>query len=471
MALEDKIPKIISFIKYEIPARIEYSETLSEVFEGDLKKHLIESINIEVKEINARTVMANRAIPINILKQVTNKLSDAYNANIIRETEDVDQEVLDFWIEEANLNVKLNQANKQLNLQGYHGLEPYIDNGKPALRVLEANMFFPYSDDLLDLSRMTVAIKAMSTYMKTVDKKQVETNIYYIYDENEVLIIDNDGDILRDLMIAANIEEGFHGLGIIPIIYVNSSNSRLLPVQDTSKLDISLSISKKLTDLSYASLYFNHARIYTLDVDMQNPKADPSFILNCKSDGEEGKSGSIGVLQATVNILDTLQLCNSEVSMLLSSLGLTPGQAEQGANSTASVASGIAKMIDESGAEQVTKEQRAIYQAAEAKLWKLIGKLHNSYVDKNLIEETKRVGDKFAVKTTFEEKKASESETVVIERAKLKLDSGFTTKIKALALVNPDLDDDELKALQAEIDAEKIVIPLEEKEEVISGAE
>ena len=50
-------------------------------------------------------------------------------------------------------------------------------------------------------------------------------------------------------------EDGQHNLGCIPIVLVNSSEYDLVPQQDTSKRDITVSVSKKLTDLSYATLY------------------------------------------------------------------------------------------------------------------------------------------------------------------------------------------------------------------------
>lgn len=465
------IPEILQYVNTRWEPNIVYAREQRDIYQGDVKTHVERSIRNEILSPKALQSTLERIIPINLLKQTTDKLSSAYDANISRESKDeADQEWLDWYIDKLCLDQQMTLSNKMFNLHNYVGLEPFIKDGKPQLRILDASRYIPYTDDALDPTNPTVIIKWITNIRKfepatdsegrkQQNAKEVirEVKLYYIYSDTEVLFVDADGQVQKEMMKEAGVD-GTHTLGMLPVIHVPASAFDLVPLQDTSKRDITISVSKKLTDLSYASLYQSHSLLYGIDVEVNNLDSNPdaflSFVSSEKKDGSAG-SGQIGILQPKVNIPESLQLINAEVSMHLKSLGLNPGQAEQGATNTASVASGVSKMIDEAGSEKVTNEQRTIFKKAEENgLWPLLAKLHQSWLASGQVDFKKGVSESIEVDTIFQPKKPSESESVIIERIQKKLEARLTSRKRAISEANPDLDAVQVDELIAEIDAE-----------------
>lgn len=474
--LTQLVPEITVYIEQRFENSIVYAREQLDIFNGDVKNYVEQSIRKEILSQKSLGVMLERIIPINILKQEVNKISKVYVDGARREAgEDKDQEMVDYYSKHMALDSVLGFSNKMYNLHNYVGIEPYLDFDKtPKLRVLDASRFLPYSDDPLDPDRMTVAIKWISTYEKvsqTIDDQGVKLDaaqdvirnvkIYYLYSDTEFLIIDGEGDVMYDLMEKAGNPEGQHSLGMIPIIHIKSTGD-LVPQQDTSMRDITVSVSKKLTDLSFATLYQSHSMFYGIDVDVSNLDSNPDAFLDIKSDPSDptsNKSPQIGMLQPKVNIPETLQLIEAEVAMHLQSVGLNVANGEAG-NSVQQAASGISKMIEEASAVQLVREQRQLYKTAEeAGLWKLLSILNNIWVTNHLVDFNKIVSSTMTVTVSFDEKKPSESETSIIEREILKLDAGLTSKRRAVRMTNPDIaaDADQISALLLEIEEEELI--------------
>lgn len=464
-SLKQMVPELLEYIQYRWENNIVYARESLDIYEGNVETYLEASIRKEITSPKAVTECLERITPINTLKQVTNKLSQSYTSNVIRKVDELDQEWLDYYTQQTCINSQMVLANKLVNLHAYCGAEPYLDGDKPALRILDASRYIAYSDDPVNPARATHAIKWITNIQKreqavdSLGRKQAsaedvirEVKLYYIYDDTQMIKVDGDGVIHETIT---------HNLGKLPIVHISMSPFVLIPQQDTSKRRITIQVSKALTDLFYGSLYQNHSRFYGVDVNMENMDSNPDSFMSFKSDlNDQGsnKSGTVGILQPKMNIPDGISLINQAISMHLASLGLAPGQAQQGANSTTSVASGVSKMIDEAGNEQVKQEQREVFKKIEEnKIWPLMATLHNQWLSKNSVAFKKGVNADLDVVTSFEDKKPSESEKSVIERVKLQLEAGLTSKKRALIAVHPDLDDTAIDELMAEIEAENSI--------------
>ena len=486
--LRQMVPEIMTYINDRFESNIIYAREQLDILNGGVKKYIEESIRKEILSPKSLNVMLERIIPINILKQEVSKLSKAYADGTSRETEKSDQDLVDYYQTAMAMDSVMGQSNKIFNLHKYVGLEPFLDHdGKPKLRVLDASHFIPYSDDPLDPTRMTVAVKWFTTIDKTtqvidplgnkLDSPQDvirKVKVYYLYSSTEFLILDSDGDVRQDLMNEMGNSQGSHNIGQIPIILVKEISSDLVPMQDTSMRDISVSISKKLTDLSFATLYQSHSMFYGIDVDVSNLDSNPDAFLDIKSDSGDPanpKSPQIGILQPKVNIPETLELIETELALHLQSMGLTVGEGK-GGNSVKSAASGVAKLIDEAGAEQSLKEQRQMYKAAEENgLWRLIGALHNMWMDEGAVDFDQRAPKDLEVSVTFTDKKPSESESVLVERVIKQMEAGLMSKRRAVMAVNPAIaqNTDRIDEIMAELEDEKETLvfaePAPEEEE------
>ncbi len=81
--------------------------------------------------------------------------------------------------------------------------------------------------------------------------------------------------------------------------------------------------------------------------------------------------------------------------------------------------------------------------------------MHPYWVENGLIDNLTKATPGVKVNTSFADQKPIQSKKELIEEAKLELDSGLTSKKRALQKINPDLNDDEIEALLLEITEEQ----------------
>ncbi len=461
--LRDMMPDILAHIRRHTEY-LRYNNRLMLVHEGQLREEIETSMRTELSP--ASYAKAIKRVPsINLLIRIIDKLSRVYSEPVLRSTEkEQDAELLDFYTDETCLNERMASANRLLNLHKCVAIEPYIHQGKPRIRVVPAHQFLVFSDDTKDPTFPTVYIKIMGRENKHVqfvdvngrktDRDEIrEVEIYYLYSDDEILIVDSEGAVRDDKMAELELN-GVNPLGLIPAVYVNRSDFRLVPVPDTDTLENTILIPKLLADLNYAVQFQSHSVMIAVDLVMPaNPVLAPDTVWEMKSDGES-KQGRMDMVKPNVDIEQVLMLVQSTLAIWLESRNIKAGTFGQIQPSNA--ASGIAKLIDEADATQDRKAQCGRFHDAEVALWDLLAKMHKYWVETGELETEKKLfSDDFEVSIRFPDQKPIMTDKDKIEEARLMIDAGLMTQRQAIQKLYPYFTEKEITKWMEELEQKK----------------
>lgn len=425
------------------------NDDLLDIYEGNLKEHLDASLQAEFSA-KAFEAAKRRTIPINVLKRTTDKLAKVYSQGVTRtDSNPTNQELIDLYEECTQLNVHMSKADSLFNLLRSVAFEPYLHNGKPQIRVLTSNKFTVWSNDRMDDTNPTVFIKFMGTKTKdsVVEDQELtrQVNLYVLYDKDEFIKIDSDGDIEQRKR---------HNFGRIPFTYMNMSVSHLVPKPDEDSLQTTIVIPTLLSDLNYASKYLSHGVRYGIDVDVVNLEGNPDSFLEVATKDRENAKPQIGVIAPSVNIPQVITLAKEELVMYLESRSLKVGSVGQFENS----ASGFAKLIDSADVTDVRKENMFQFKAAELDLLELISIKHNAWVAGGQItnrELLKSFTSDFDPSVVYGDMAPIVDPQEKRDNLEFKLKNKLTTRERAIREANPELSKEEQDKLIEELNGEQ----------------
>ncbi len=448
--LREMIPEIMQHIHNHL-AYMEYNNRLFLVHEGQLRPEIEASLKQELSP-RAYEKAIKRVPSINLLIRIIDKLSRVYSEPVARTASTAsDQKLIEFYEREATVDKTLTSANKVANLHKCAALEPFVQDGKPYLRVLPAHQFLVYSDDLVNPLRPTVFIKFMGKDRnvpftdrdgRKTEQDEVRTvQLYYLYSDSEFAIIDSEGAYRDDRMTQRRLE-GVNPLGRLPFVYINRSDFRLVPLPDTDTLDNTILIPKLLADLNYAVQFQSHTVFVALDADVPTDLAiSPDTVWNIKS-SEGDKQGRIDTVKPSVDIQQVIELIKVTLSMWLESRNIRAG--DMGQVSPGDAASGVARIIDESDATQDRQSQCSIFAVAERELWALLRDMHNYWVATGQIDSADTWTQSTAVSTRFGDQKPVVTDRERIEVVGMKLDKGLISRRQAVKEIYPHWTDAEV---------------------------
>lgn len=457
--LQALIPELIAYIESKQESLVIHNKKLLDIHSGGLLQYIEASLRPELSErAYQRTI--GRIPPINILSQVIDKLSKVYVDPASRDAGDnlIDGELLSYYEKELDLDNQLSMANELLNLNKYFALEPYLaPDGYPDLRILPADKFLVWSDYPQDPTIVTVFIKFMGTIKKNVpavDKRGVvikgassvikDVALFHFYTDAEFMVADSDGEVI-------SLQENPYGR--IPFVYCPNSLFDLMPTPDSDNFAMAVLIPKLLTDLNYAVQFMSHSIIYGIDIDPSNldRNADAFWVIN--SVEGEGKTPSIGTIKPEVDVDKVLSLINAKVGMWLDSKGLKTGSI--GNATTQNSSSGISKMIDNADASASHRKQTILFRRFEANLWSLIKDMHHFWVSNQMLTDKMRdFSIEFKPLISFADSKVIVDTKTVLEELKLMFDMGLVNKKQALTKLYPNMTDEELDQMLADIEAD-----------------
>lgn len=428
-----------------------------DIFEGNLVKYVEHSMSQELSAESFK-VASTRIPGINILRRIVKKLSNVYSDVPKRLVIDLqDQEIVDELTQTLELQNKMSNGEDILNLNKCFAIEPFIEEGLMQIRILSPHEFTVLSDDINNPLKVTHFVKYMGSEQVEDSPNRFHTAaIYWIYTKDEFIIVNSDGKILK-------VDQNPYGE--IPIIYVNASSNFLIPSPDIDSSANAILIPKLLADLNYATQFQSHSIMYGVDLEIQKASGAPDSFWNLSSREGERSSPQVGVLSPSVDTEKVLALISFTISQWLESRGVKAGTIGK-ADSTAS---GISKIVDESNTSQVVQENRLILKHAEARLWKLLSNIHNRLVGSEHYTAVRGLSEDLEVSISFPEQKPIVDPIEKRNDLKFKLDNRLISRKAALKQANPDLSDDQLEALQVEIDAESKVQELKVQESKVQA--
>lgn len=446
---ENDRKKIGKFIQ-DNADRLEYNNDIFKILEGNLKELLEEKMIEDLGEASYSQAKTREA-PINVFKKIVSKLTSIYNQPVLRTVENgtaADEKLLRWYEETLSINQKFSRNNRFFNAYLYSlmhitltNVNPATGLGTPFIRSIPNHQFLVMSTDENDPTSDDVVIICMND---VINDKGNKDKCFYVHTDLQFVIMNDKGEMHEREMYRLN-QEGFNPYGTKPFIYSNASDDLSMPMVQWDNKEMSTLIPLLLTDLNYATKFQAFATFVAIDTDDKEIKLSPNAVVFLKSDGN-GNTPSFTAIKPTIDIMQTLSLASSQMSLWLVSKGIRPGAVGQ--LGPDQFASGVSKMIDESDTYESVKEQITIFEKAEARFWdKLLKRIHPFWVAGGRVENTATFSPGATVKTTFSKPKPMQTRKELIDELKAEVEAGFTTVENAVQRLNPDLNEAEVKAL------------------------
>jgi len=452
--------KIVKIIKAQAPVLQTHFKTL-DILEGNLEPYLTKALK-RILSDRVYSYAVERLVPINILPRYVDKLTNIYQTGVMREVvdgEEADQALLGWYENQMHVNKMMHNSNRLYNACKSSLIHPYATEAGPALRIIPNDRFVVWSTDEINPTKPTgVALLA--------GKDSQNREIFWVYTDEEFLIIKSDDTIDAKAMEEMGVGDGLNPYGVLPFIYANSSTLRLVPVPDIDSLRMTEYVPSALTDLNLAAMFSAFSMTYIKDGNIENPTYAPNALWFLKADDPE-KEVQIGTIKPEVDYQEVLNLIQSEMSMWLGSKGIKSGAIGQLTPDAA--ASGIAKMIDEADTYDVRQAQTLVYGQAETELWDLIlHKMHPVWVSQGLVENRQMFSPSASVKARFSVVPVGTQRSQMIQDQRDEFAAGFTTRKRAISQLNPQLTMEQVEELVDEIDAERGAVSEENQQEQAS---
>lgn len=433
--------------------RLHHNEKLFNIFEGDLRGYVEAELRKQLTG-SALTNALHRIAPINVLKKICDKLSAVYaqepTRSIEGDVQDSDSDLLSWYEDNFYVNRVMNNANEFYNLSKSALIQPFVHKGKPRLRAISPHQFTVYSTDVVDPTSpthiMVFAGKGLS------DRGEI-ADLWTVYTDDEIYMIDGDGMLASKAMAMAGLD-GDNPFYKIPFVYVKKSENLLVPLIDTDTLAMTILIPILVTDVNFINLFSAFGVLYGVDVDDENIKWNPNSFLKFKSTGDGETKPEVGTIKLEGDIDKSLQLIQSELSFWLNTVGLKAGSV--GTLSSESFASGISKLIDEADTTEARQKQITVFRPAESQLWDLVFTyMHPVWISQGMIENRTKSVPQGEITINYAEQIPLQTRSQVIADQRLEVESGFTTRKRAIRRLNPKLTDSEIDELIDEIDEER----------------
>ena len=487
--LRELVPEILDYVKLKRANHVVYNKKLLDIWNGQLRKYVDEGL-IEALGAGSKSyIIAKQRIPgINVLQQYVNKSGGTYSSpatRAVNKENEVDSDIMANYIKTTKFDDVMAKFENMMLLHRYASFETFVLDGKERARVIDATKYLPFSDSTIDPEEMTVYIKFMKSRkketMQTVDTNGVkirnpetiitDVEIYRLYSDTEYLEIDSDGEVLNYIE---------HNDGI-PYVHC-SVNGELLPDPDSDTLDTSILIPLMITDINYFIQFCTHSTFYT--VDMSAP-ADmikaPNAYWGFKSDPGEFAKPQVGSITSTTDTDKIWESVKNELSMWLEGKGLKTNAI--GKTDGNNVASGVAKVIDESDTTRVRKRLKNILMGCENEIWKLITKMQEQWTADGIVD-AKNYSKDFEVSIQFAEEKPFHDFSKTLDDEVKMLDKQLSTPKLSLSRLFPTATEPEIDVMVEKIDVYNLgkqetliegipgeeIIPDEEEEEEKDGS-
>jgi hypothetical protein len=428
--------------------------------EGNLEPYLVRAL----KRILSPRVLPyalERLVPINIVPRYVDKLSNIYQTGVLREVQDgteSDTELLGWYEKKLDVNCYLHQGNRLYNACRSTLIHPYIGDEGPDLRIIPNDRFVVVSDNPIEPTEPTMVILLAG-------RDANQRDIYWAYTEDEFAVVISDETIDYQAMERMGIPDGINPYEVLPFIYVNASHLRLVPVPDVDTIRMAEYIPCALTDLNLAAMFAAFSITYIKNGEVSDPTYAPNALWFLKADDPE-KEVEIGTLKPEVSYQEVLNLIQSEMSLWLGSKGIKTGSV--GSLNASESASGISKVIDEADSFEVRQTQAVMFSKAEHEMWELIlEKMHPIWVAQGLVENRTLFSPSASVNTRFSVVPVGTQRSQLIQDQREEYAAGFTTRSRAIAMLNPQMTMTQVEELEQDItgvspiDAENIDAPVD----------
>lgn len=423
------------------------------IYNGKILEVVSEAIINEFKKPETVQELHHRLIPINIVQKIINKLSMVYKTSPMRKADDGnedDNELIETYEDVLKVNRCMKTANRHFKLHKRALVEIYLgENGTPSIRALKRGTYEVFSSSMIDPQIPDTVMKILKWDHDPAKR------ILEFWTDTQFLIVNGKGAPMVDMMLEMGNENGVNPFGTLPFVYVNESDTEIVPLPDDDLLKVGVAIPLLLSDLAFASKYQAWSIIYTIGVDGDIPM-NPNSLINLDY-GPDGERPEIDMIKPEVDTEQQLRFVETVLAFLLSTKNINAGTI-QGTLTTSNVASGISKMLDQSESMEDREDQQQYFIDAEKQLWNKLAKFMIPYWTKRNLLDKKYAGtfsDQFEISVHFPPVTIVKAEKEVLDEAAFRIEKGFSSTKRELKRMNPHMKDEEIDELLDEIADEK----------------
>lgn len=424
----------------------DYSRYL--MFNGKIHDIIRKAISKEFAKPETVEELSSRLVPINITQKIVTKLAGVYTESPLRKSanNDIqDQGLLNEYVEYLSLNLRMKEANRYFKLFKRNLMEVYVDEaGCPWARNIPRHQYEVYSYSTITPNRPDVIVKIIR------DNPDPSKQLFHIWTNENFVKVNGAGEIL----VNEENQESINPYGKMPFIYINESSDSVDPLTDDDLLKMSITIPVVLTDLLFANKYQCFSLIYTIGYSGIVP-SNPNSVV-AMDFGPDGQKPELGTIEPKVDSDKVISIVTTLLSMLLTTKSLSSKTISPITSENA--ASGVALILDNAESVEDKKDQQEFFRKAEDDLWSLLKENMIPYwrATGQIKEELDmEFSEDFEVTVFFREPKVLTSEKEMFELAKSRIDSGFSTLKRELAILYPQMGDEEIIELMNEIREEK----------------
>ncbi len=453
MSLKEKIPAMLLHINQHA-FNLEFNQKVFEILEGDLAKHVSESLRRQLSE-SAFKVALQRMAPINILRKIILKLSKLYKDPGPTRTcpNENDLELIRYYENELGINTFWNDHNEGFNAYKNALLEVYEHERAIKVRAVMPNKFIAYSDSLIDPTKETIIIKFMGKIEKKKRSGRGFSNHvvekFWAYSKDEFIAFDSEGEIiLKDM----SLNEGVNPYGVIPAVYTNRSRYTLVPTPDTDILAMTVLFPILLTDTNFTSQFLSMPILYGIDIDFNNMQISPNAFWDLKSNPASDKQPQLGVVNPNPDLAGQMNIIKEQLALWLESRNIRAGAI--GTLTTENFASGISLMVRDMDTTEDRKVQETYFKDAEKEFWWKLATVHNYLLRNGMIDGIRPFSDpdNLDIEISYAGHDMLEDRAAKIERLQKEVEAAFTSRRSAIEQLHPDKKD--IEAYIAEIDGD-----------------
>ena len=428
---------------------------LFDIYQGNLLPYVQNILRTTLSE-QYYSRIKSRIYPINILRRVIDKLSAAYATAPIR-TANSATDTLEFYEKTLRMNMQMSNADEFAQLFKGYALEPYINKGVPQLRVIPYDRFLVMSDDLIDPTRMTHFFKYVGKKKRLINGREVDSDIWFVYTDEEFIIIDQEGKLVTEMMIdplTGEQMDGTNPLGFIPFYYANRSEYSVMPVQDTDTLELAKLLPVQLTDLAGAIMFQCFSIVYGIDVDSENMTMSPNAFWSMKSDPTSDKAPQVGTIKPEVDVEKVLAFIKDTFSTWMETRGIRVGSI--GSTDGTQSVSGISKIIDEMDTFEARKKAIEDFTIDEYRFWQLVKKMHNVWVANGELGGMGVLPENWEVFTEFDAPRPAMDRGTEVDVAIKERDAGVISQRTMIKKLYPNWSEEDIDKELAEMQGELV---------------
>jgi len=486
-------PRAIDKILAEIKGQSEVTrraEALKRhlVYKDGGKRFLLEQIR---REFNEDAIDEMRLVPINLLKKIINKRSSLFRKPPVRRTDlDSDQALMDFYVDELDINQVMQKANRYFSLL-CNGIIYVLPDGKGSLKAsVIPSYLYSIVPNRIDRCKIdTYVLNAFveehrlfasddipsatgrQGYSKNVGYTQGSSDLVasneHNSDQSRQCIFWSDkyhfttnGDGNKILMPDQESDE--HGLGRKPIVnFAKDRDNEPWEVQGEDLIDLTMAIQSGWTDVMSIAKHQGFAILTVVSEEEPTKLVIGVNKAIWLKQNKDGPTPSIDYKSSSSNLDQYKDLLSELLALLLSTNDMNPSSIG-GAMKSQSFSSGFHALIEMADTLEAREEDKPAMMATEKDLWDVIKTWHNRLYDVGmgdlgLSDEAYALGkfsDDFDPQITFSEVKPIESEQERIGVVQSLMGLRLMTRQDAMKKLYPDLTDDQIDQKLKDIDQE-----------------